>query len=181
MLIPKFFYYQNLQEYPQAIENIDKILNRYLYSSNASYSVRPSIGLKGLGLDLYLGDENLGNLVESIKDDTISNEKLAKIVRALLMPNGNFREYLNWQVDKDENYYKEGTTYYSEKNIANLILDNILRLGINSLDREISGVYLDNPEVLKDPVTSSSNTIVNGDNASPANSASIDSSNTQSG
>ena len=165
----------------KAIENIDKILNRYLYSSNASYSVRPSIGPKGLGLDLYLGNENLGNLVESIKDDTISNEKLAKIVRALLMPNGSFREYLNWQVDKDENYYKEGTTYYSEKNIANLILDNILRLGINSLDREISGVYLDNPEALKDPVTSSSNTIVNGDNASPANNASIDSSNTQSG
>ena len=37
------------------------------------------------------------------------------------MPNGSFREYLNWQVDKDENYYKEGTTYYSEKNITNLI------------------------------------------------------------
>lgn len=165
----------------KAIENIDKILNRYLYSSNASYSVRPSIGPKGLGLDLYLGNENLGNLVESIKDNTISNEKLAKIVRTLLMPNGSFREYLNWQVDKDENYYKEGTTYYSEKNIANLILDNILRLGINSLDREISGVYLDNPEALKDPVTSSSNTVVNSDNASPANGASIDSSNTQSG
>ena len=29
-------------------------------------------------------------------------------------------------------------------------MDNILRLGINSLDREISGVYLDNPEALKD-------------------------------
>ena len=93
----------------------------------------------------------------------------------------NFRDYLNWQVDKDPNYYKEGAAHYSEKNITNLILDNILRLGINSLDREISGVYLDNPEALKDPVTSSSNTEVNGDNASPANGTSVDSSSTQSG
>ena len=165
----------------KAIENIDKILNRYLYSSSASYSVRPSIGPKGLGLDLYLGNEKLGNLVESINDNTINNEKLAKIVRTLLMPNVIFRDYLNWQVDKDENYYKEGTTYYSEKNITNLIMDNILRLGINSLDREINGVYLDNPEALKDPVTSSSNTIVNSDNASPANNASTDSASTQAG
>ena len=80
----------------KAIEGIDRILNRYLYSSSASYSVKPSIGPKELGLDLYLGDEKLGNLIESINDNTISNEKLAKIVGTLLMPNGSFREYLNW-------------------------------------------------------------------------------------
>lgn len=165
----------------KSLEAMDKILSRYLYSSNASYSIRPIIGEKGLGLDLYLGDEKIGNLVESTKEDKISNEKLATILRNLIMPNNSFREYLNWQVDKDENYYKEGTAHYDYRNIYNLINDNILRLGISSLEREISGVYLDNPEALKDPVTSSSSTIVNNDNATLADSAPIDSAGTQSG
>lgn len=163
------------------IEGINNILRRYIYSTSAEYSIKPVIVDGSLGLDLYLGEENIGRIVNSINDDSVDVKNLANILRNLMMPSG-FREGINWQVDKDPSYYTPNTKHYKKENVTNLIYDNILRVGIDRLERVISGVEVTSPIALREPVPANpSTTSVNEDNATSTSSQDIDSANTQSG
>lgn len=164
------------------IEGINNKLRRYLYSTSLEYSIRPVNVNGSLGLDLYLGDERLGRIVDSVSDKEINAENMANILSNLMMPNGSFRQGINWQVDKDPSYYTPNTKHYREENITNLIYDNILRVGIDRLEREISGVELSNPIALREPVPANPiTTTVNADNATSASVQDTGTATTQSG
>lgn len=164
-----------------AINGINTILRRYIYSANSDYSIRPAFVGDGLGLDLYIGEENIGRIVDSISDKEVYAENLANILKNLMMPN-SFREGINWQVDKDPSYYTPNTKHYRKENVTNLIYDNILRVGIDRLERTISEVRVSNPVALKEPVPSNPSTSpTNADNATSTNTQSVGESNTQSG
>lgn len=164
------------------IEGINNKLRRYLYSTSLEYSIRPVNVNGSLGLDLYLGDERLGRIVDSVSDKEINAENMANMLSNLMMPNGSFRQGINWQVDKDPSYYTPNTKHYREENVTNLIYDNILRVGIDRLEREISGVELSNPIALREPVPANPiTTTVNADNATSASVQDTGTATTQSG
>ena len=163
------------------IEGINNVLRRYIYSTNAEYSIKPVIVDGSLGLELYLGDESIGRIINSINEETVNEENLANILKNLMMPN-EFREGINWQVDKDPSYYTPNTKYYKKENVINLIYDNILRVGIDRLERTISSVEVSSPVALKESVPANpSTTSINQDNATSASSQDTDYANTQSG
>ena len=164
------------------IEGINNTLRRYIYSTSSEYSIRPANVDGRLGLDLYLGDERLGRIIDSISDKEINAENMANILSNLMMPNGSFRQGINWQVDKDPSYYTPNTKHYREENVTNLIYDNILRVGIDRLEREISGVEVSSPIALREPVpVNPVTTPVNADNATSASAQDTGTATTQSG
>lgn len=164
------------------IEDINNMLRRYIYSTSFDYSIRPANVDGNLGLDLYLGDENLGRIVNSVKEKKVTAENMAAILSNLLMPSGSFRQGINWQVDKVPSYYIPNTKHYKEKNVANLIYDNILRVGIDRLERVISGVEVSSPVALREPVPANPTpTVVNADNSTSASSQDTGTATTQSG
>lgn len=163
------------------IEGINNMLRRHIYSTSSEYSIRPANVDGSLGLDLYLGDEKLGRIVSSVSEKEINAENMAAILSNLLMPNGSFRQGVNWQVDKDPSYYTPNTKHYKEENVTNLIYDNILRVGIDRLERVISGVEVSSPVALREPVPANPTpTVVNTDNSTSANSQETGTANTQS-
>lgn len=165
-----------------AIQGIDKILKRYLYSTSSEYSIRPAVTDNGLGLDLYLGEENIGRVLDSISKKEVTAHNMATLLSNLMMPNGTFRQGLNWQVDKDPSYYTPNTKHYKESNVINLIYDNILRVGIDRLEREISGVEISSPIAVREPIPANpSTTSINTDNSTSTSIQDIETSNTQSG
>lgn len=164
------------------IEGINNTLRRYIYSTSSEYSIRPANVNGSLGLDLYLGDERLGRIIDSVSDKEINAENMANILSNLMMPNGSFRQGINWQVDKDPSYYTPNTKHYKEENVINLIYDNILRVGIDRLEREISGVEVSSPIALREPVPANPiTTPVNADNATSASVQDTGTATTQSG
>lgn len=164
------------------IEDINNMLRRYIYSTSFEYSIRPANVDGNLGLDLYLGDENLGRIVNSVKEKKVTAENMAAILSNLLMPSGSFRQGINWQVDKDPSYYIPNTKHYKEENVTNLIYDNILRVGIDRLERVISGVEVSSPVALREPVPANPTpTVVNADNSTSASSQDTGTATTQSG
>lgn len=164
------------------IEGINNMLRRHIYSTSAEYSIRPANVDGSLGLDLYLGDENLGRVVNSVTEKEVTAENMAAILSNLLMPNGSFRQGVNWQVDKDSSYYTPNTKHYKEENVTNLIYDNILRVGIDRLERVISGVEVSSPVALREPVPANPTpTVVNADNSTPTSSQDTGTATTQSG
>lgn len=164
------------------IEGINNKLRRYLYSTSLEYSIRPANVNGSLGLDLYLGDERLGRIIDSVSDKEINVENMANILSNLMMPNGSFRQGINWQVDKDPSYYIPNTKHYREENVTNLIYDNILRVGIDRLEREISGVEVSSPIALREPVPANPiTTTVNADNATSTSAQDTGTATTQSG
>ena len=109
-------------------------------------------------------------------------ENMAAILSNLLMPSGSFRQGVNWQVDKDPSYYTPNTKHYKEENVTNLIYDNILRVGIDRLERDISGVEVSSPVALREPVPANPTpTVVNADNSTPTSSQDTGTATTQSG
>lgn len=163
------------------IEGINNMLRRYIYPTSSEYSIRPANVDGSLGLDLYLGDENLGRIINSIAEKEVTAENMAAILSNLLMPSGSFRQGVNWQVDKDPSYYTPNTKHYKEENVTNLIYDNILRVGIDRLERVISGVEVSSPVALREPVPANPTTIVvNTDNSTSASSQDTDVATTQS-
>lgn len=164
------------------IEGINNMLRRYIYSTSFDYSIRPANVDGNLGLDLYLGDENLGRIVNSVKEKKVTAENMAAILSNLLMPSGSFRQGINWQVDKVPSYYIPNTKHYKEENVTNLIYDNILRVGIDRLERVISGVEVSSPVALREPVPANPTpTVVNADNSTSASSQDTGTATTQSG
>lgn len=164
------------------IEGINNILRRYIYSTSSEYSIRPANIGGSLGLDLYLGDENLGRIVNSVTEKEVTAENMAAILSNLLMPSGSFRQGVNWQVDKDPSYYTPNTKHYKAENVTNLIYDNILRVGIDRLERIISGVEVSSPVALREPVPANPTpTVVNADNSTPASSQDMGTATSQSG
>lgn len=164
------------------IDGINNMLRRYIYSTGAEYSIRPANVDGSLGLDLYLGDENLGRIVNSIAEKEVSAENMAAILSNLLMPSGSFRQGVNWQVDKDLSYYTPNTKHYKEENVTNLIYDNILRVGIDRLERDISGVEVSSPVALREPVPANpTSVVVNADNSTSTSSQDTGTAVTQSG
>lgn len=164
------------------IDGINNMLRRYIYSTGAEYSIRPANVDGSLGLDLYLGDENLGRIVNSIAEKEVSAENMAAILSNLLMPSGSFRQGVNWQVDKDPSYYTPNTKHYKEENVTNLIYDNILRVGIDRLERVISGVEVSSPVALREPVPANpTSVVVNADNSTSTSSQDTGTAVTQSG
>ena len=164
------------------IEDINNMLRRYIYSTSFDYSIRPANVDGNLGLDLYLGDENLGRIVNSVTEKEVTAENMAAILSNLLMPSGSFRQGINWQVDKDPSYYIPNTKHYKEENVTNLIYDNILRVGIDRLERVISGVEVSSPVALREPVPANPTpTVVNADNSTSASSQDTGTATTQSG
>lgn len=164
------------------IEGINNMLRRYIYSTSFEYSIRPANVDGNLGLDLYLGDENLGRIVNSVTEKKVTAENMAAILSNLLMPSGSFRQGVNWQVDKDPSYYTPNTKHYKEENVTNLIYDNILRVGIDRLERVISGVEVSSPVALREPVPANPTpTVVNADNSTSASSQDTGTATTQSG
>lgn len=164
------------------IEGINNMLRRHIYSTSAEYSIRPANVDGSLGLDLYLGDENLGRIVNSVTEKEVTAENMAVILSNLLMPSGSFRQGVNWQVDKDPSYYTPNTKHYKEENVTNLIYDNILRVGIDRLERVISGVEVSSPVALREPVPANPTpTVVNADNSTPTSSQDTGTATTQSG
>lgn len=164
------------------IEGINNMLRKHIYSTSAEYSIRPANVDGSLGLDLYLGDENLGRIVNSVTEKEVTTENMAAILSNLLMPSGSFRQGVNWQVDKDPSYYTTNTKHYKEENVTNLIYDNILRVGIDKLERVISGVEVSSPVALREPVPANPTpTVVNADNSTPTSSQDTGTATTQSG
>ena len=164
------------------IEGINNMLRRYIYSTSFEYSIRPANVDGNLGLNLYLGDENLGRIVNSVTEKEVTAENMAAILSNLLMPSGSFRQGINWQVDKDPSYYTPNTKHYKEENVTNLIYDNILRVGIDRLERVISGVEVSSPVALREPVPANpTTTVVNADNSTSASSQDTGTATTQSG
>lgn len=164
------------------IEGINNMLRRHIYSTSSEYSIRPANVDGSLGLDLYLGDENLGRIVNSVTEKEVTAENMAAILSNLLMPSGSFRQGVNWQVDKDPSYYTTNTKHYKEENVTNLIYDNILRVGIDRLERVISGVEVSSPVALREPVPANPTpTVVNADNSTPASSQDMGTATSQSG
>lgn len=164
------------------IEDINNMLRKYIYSTSFDYSIRPANVDGNLGLDLYLGDENLGRIVNSVKEKKVTAENMAAILSNLLMPSGSFRQGVNWQVDKGPSYYTPNTKHYKEENVTNLIYDNILRVGIDRLERVISGVEVSSPVALREPVPANPTpTVVNADNSTSASSQDIGTATSQSG
>lgn len=164
------------------IEGINNMLRRYIYSTSAEYSIRPANVDGSLGLDLYLGDEKLGRIVNSVAEKELTAENMAAILSNLLMPSGSFRQGINWQVDKDPSYYTPNTKHYKEENVTNLIYDNILRVGIDRLERVISGVEVSSPVALREPVPANpAPTVVNADNSTSTSSQNTGTATTQSG
>ena len=164
------------------IEGINNMLRRHIYSTSAEYSIRPANVDGSLGLDLYLSDEKLGRIVNSVTEKDVTAENMAVILSNLLMPSGSFRQGVNWQVDKDPSYYTPNTKHYKEENVTNLIYDNILRVGIDRLERVISGVEVSSPVALREPVPANPTpTVVNADNSTPTSSQDTGTATTQSG
>lgn len=164
------------------IEGINSTLRRYIYSTSAEYSIRPSNVNGSMGLDLYLGDENLGRIINSTSEKEVTAENMAAILSNLFMSNGSFRQGINWQVDKDQSHYTPNTKHYNEEYAANLIYDNILRVGIDKLEREVSEVKVSIPEAIKSPVPANpAPTVVNTDNAASSSNPSLGEASTQSG
>ena len=164
------------------IEGINNMLRRHIYSTSAEYSIRPANVDGSLGLDLYLGDKKLGRIVNSVTEKEVTAENMAEILSNLLMPSGSFRQGINWQVDKDPSYYTSNTKYYKEENVTNLIYDNILRVGIDRLERVISGVEVSSPVALREPVPANpAPTVVNTDNSTSVSSQDTGTATTQSG
>lgn len=161
-------------------------LQRHIYSTSEKYSIRPAIvstpSGNQLGLDLYLGDERLGRIVNSTSDKSITAENAAEILRNLFNYNpstNTFRENLNWQVDKDPDFEKQKILFNSKMNSA--VADNILKLGIPSLERNISSVELDVPNAIKDVAPANKVTTTNSDNATSTDSKPIDTATNQQG
>lgn len=139
----------------QAINKIDSVIRRSIYpASSEKFSVKPVIINGNLGLDLYLGEENLGRLTSDVSSDISTeefNNNIGSILSNLIAPSGNYRENLWFQIDKDANKYKAGTRGYSKQYLYNLIDDNILKVPLTSLERKISEVQLSIPKEIRGP------------------------------
>ena len=149
----------------KAIDNINSILSKAFYNSSSySFNIKPKVTDGKIALDLYLGDEVLGTITNDAQTGDIFNEDIATILKNLIKPNGEFRQNLNWQIDKGDDALEH------PNRIKDLLKDNILRLGISSLDREIEGVLLDTPKAIREKKAEVTNnpTVTNQDNASSA-------------
>lgn len=163
------------------INSINNTLNRFLYSSYSKYSIKPEVINGKLGISLYLGDTKLGIVSNDVNGGVINENDVATIISKLLLDGNNYREGINWQVDKDPSFWDPSSEHYNLKDIENIIRDNILRVGLDSLNREISGVEVTVPEGVRDikPVNPKPE-VTNSDNATESDSSS-GTANTQSG
>lgn len=163
------------------INSINNTLNRFLYSSYSKYSIRPEVINGKLGISLYLEDTKLGIVSNDVNGGVINENDVATIISKLLLDGDNYREGINWQVDKDPSFWDPSSEHYNLKDVENIIRDNILRVGLNSLNREISGVEVTVPEGVRDikPINPKPE-VTNSDNASESDSSS-GTANTQSG
>lgn len=164
------------------LETVDTILRRFIYSSISDYSIRPVQTGDKLGLALYLGDELLGTIIEDINNKEITPENGFNILSNLIAPS-NFRKFAHWQVEKRfGGVYTKGSKDYDLEYLTNLINDDILRIGLNDLEREISSVEVTVPEAIKDPMpVNPTITTTNNDNATSQSSQSNEVASTQSG
>ena len=163
------------------INSINNTLNRFLYSSYSKYSIKPEVINGKLGISLYLGDTKLGIISNDVNGGVINENDVATIISKLLLDGNNYREGVNWQVDKDPSFWDPSSEHYNLKDVENIIRDNILRVGLDSLNREISGVEVTVPEGVRDPKPINPKPeVTNSDNASESDSSS-GTANTQSG
>ena len=152
------------------IDRINSTLRRYIYSSMGEFSVRPAVVDGNLALDLYMGEERLGRIADSVNDKEMTDEHKAEILANLFMKGGKLRQGVNWQVDKDPEHYDKSGKYYDAESVSSMVYDNVVRLGIQSLDRKISDVEVSNPVRDSTPIPRPSQTVVNPDNATSGDS-----------
>lgn len=145
-------------EAQRILDNIDNVLSRYIYPSDGKYSIRGEVIDGKLGLSLYLGNDKLGIITSDLNNPQDITQNAAGILKNL------FKHKVNWQVEKSGDYLNPSSEYYDAHlgTMANLINDGILRIGVNSLERVVSGVRINTPKGLN--ITSPSVT-VNSDNA----------------